>query len=123
MMKLREGFILQRTMLYKFKSKVTADLIMLEPNGRQMLTLIGKSESGSLSKGILEPQDMPAAIFALERAIAEDEEVQQQRLREALAAGEKVARSDVVSLRQRAVPFLDMLRRCHAAGKALVWGV
>jgi cyclopropane-fatty-acyl-phospholipid synthase len=122
-MKLREGFILQRTMLYKFKSKVTADLIMLEPNGRQMLTLIGKSESGSLSKGILEPQDMPAAIFALERAIAEDEEVQQQRLREALAAGEKVARSDVVSLRQRAVPFLDMLRRCHAAGKAIVWGV
>lgn len=123
MMKLREGFILQRTMLYKFKSKVTADLIMLEPNGRQMLTLIGKSESGSLSKGILEPQDMTAAIFALERAIAEDEEVQQQRLREALAAGEKVARSDVVSLRQRAVPFLDMLRRCHAAGKAIVWGV
>ena len=122
-MVVRDWFILERTMLYKFKSKVTADLIMLEPNGRQMLTLIGKSESGSLSKGILETQDMPAAISALERAIAEDEEVQQRRLREALAAGEKLARSDVVSLRQRAVPFIDMLRRCHAADTAIVWGV
>ena len=116
-------FILKHTMLYKFKSKVTADLIMLEPNGRQMLTLIGKSDSGSLVKGILEPQDMPAAISALERAIAEDEAVQQERLREALAAGEKLARSDVVSLRQRAVPFIDMLRRCQAASKEIVWGV
>ena len=120
---MRDWFILGPIMLYKFKSKVTADLIMLEPNGRQMLTLIGKSESGSLSKGILEPQDMPAAISALERAIAEDDEVQQQRLREALAAGEKLARSDVVSLRQRAVPFIDMLRRCQAADKEIVWGV
>jgi cyclopropane-fatty-acyl-phospholipid synthase len=110
-------------MLYKFKSKVTADLIMLEPNGRQMLTLIGKSDSGSLVKGILEPRDMPSAISALERAIADDEAVQQERLREALAAGEKLARSDVVSLRQRAVPFIDMLRRCQAAGKEIVWGV
>ena len=110
-------------MLYKFKSKVTGDLIMLEPNGRQMLALIGKSDSGSLVKGILEPQDMPAAIAALERAIAEDEEVQQQRLREALAAGEKLARSDTVTLRQRAVPLVDMIRRCQAAGKEIVWGV
>jgi len=26
-------------------------------------------------------------------------------------------------LRQRAVPFLDMLRRCQDAGKEIVWGV
>ena len=120
---MRDWFILKRTMLYKFKSKVTADLIMLEPNGRQMLTLIGKSDSGSLVKGILEPQDMPAAISALERAIAEDEQAQQDRLREALAAGVTLTRSDVVTLRQRAVPFVDMIRRCHAAGKEIVWGV
>ncbi|MEY3765650.1 MAG: hypothetical protein RLZ03_609, partial [Pseudomonadota bacterium] len=29
-------------MLYKFKSKATGDLIMLEPHGRQILSLIGK---------------------------------------------------------------------------------
>ena len=60
-------------MLYKFKSKVTADLIMLEPNGRKVLQLIGKGDAASLVKGILLPPDMPAAAAALERAIADEE--------------------------------------------------
>lgn len=30
-------------MLYKFKSRATADLIMLEPQGRQIVTIIGKT--------------------------------------------------------------------------------
>ena len=29
-------------MLYKFKSKAAGDLIMLEPNGRRVLQIIGK---------------------------------------------------------------------------------
>ena len=108
-------------MLYKFKSKVTGDLIMLEPNGRQVLQLIGK---GDAAKGILQPAEMPAAIAALERAVAEDEAAQQQRLQDAQAAGEKAApRADTVSLRQRAVPFIDMLKRCQQADKEIVWGV
>jgi cyclopropane-fatty-acyl-phospholipid synthase len=109
-------------MLYKFKSKVTGDLIMLEPNGRQILTLIGKSDA-ALVKGILLPQDMAGAIVALERAIALDEEAHQQRLREAQAAGLTLPRADTVSLRQRAVPFIDMLKRCQQADKEIVWGV
>ena len=120
---MRNWFILKRTMLYKFKSKVTGDLIMLEPNGRQVLTLIGKSDDSATAKGILQPQDMPAAIAALEQAVLQDEAEQQQRLREAQAAGQTLPRSDSVSLRQRAVPFIDMLRRCHQAGKEVVWGV
>ena len=110
-------------MLYKFKSKVTGDLIMLEPNGRQILTLIGKSDADSLVKGILLPPDMPDAVAAIERAIVEDEAIQQQRKQAAQAAGETLPRSDMVSLRQRAVPFIDMLQRCHKAGKEIVWGV
>lgn len=108
-------------MLYKFKSKVTGDLIMLEPNGRQVLQLIGKGDS---AKGILQPAEMPAAIAALERAVAEDESAQQQRVQEAQAAGEKtVPRAETVSLRQRAVPFIDMLKRCQQANEDIVWGV
>jgi len=42
---------------------------------------------------------------------------------EARAKGETPPRFDVVSLRQRAVPFLDMLRRCEKAGAEIVWGV
>jgi Domain of unknown function (DUF1840). len=42
---------------------------------------------------------------------------------EAKAKGEAPPRLEAVSLRQRAVPFLDMLRRCEKAGKEIVWGV
>jgi len=111
-------------MLYKFKSKVASDLIMLEPNGRQILQLIGKDDNASTVKGILQPSEMPGAIAALERAIAEDEAAQQKRQDEAQAAGEPPApRADAVSLRQRAVPFIDMLNRSHQANTDIVWGV
>lgn len=110
-------------MLYKFKSKVTADLIMLEPNGRQILQVIGKDDAQDLRKGILLPADMPAAITALQRAIAQDEATVQQRLEQAQASGESLSRADLVTLRQRAVPFIEMLQRCHQADKEVVWGV
>lgn len=111
------------TMLYKFKSKVTSDLIMLEPNGRQILQLIGKSDGASLVKGILPPSQMPAAMAALERAIADDEAAQDKRREEAQAAGEAPPpRAEAVSLRQRAVPFIDMLKRAHQANQDVIWG-
>lgn len=110
-------------MIYKFKSKVTGDLIMLEPNGRKILTVIGKAPD-SLTQGILLPQDMPGALAALEAAMAEEDAAQRQRTDAALAQGEDPPHNDgAVSLRQRALPFMDMLRRCHQAKKEIVWGV
>ena len=103
-------------MLYKFKSKATGDLIMLEPNGRQVLQILGKDPG---PKGIIEPGQMAPAILALEAAIARDEADQKQ----AQGTGEKAARPDGISLRQRAVPFVDMLRRAEQAGEDIVWGV
>ena len=93
---------------------------MLEPNGRQILNLVGKENQ---TKGILLPQDIPAAIAALERAIAQDEAAPEQRRQAAQAAGETLPRADMVTLRQRAVPFIDMLKQCEKAGKEVVWGV
>ena len=75
------------------------------------------------TKGILLPQDMLNAISALERAIAQDEAAQQQRRQAAQAAGETLPRTDTVTLRQRAIPFIDMLKQCHKAQKEVVWGV
>ena len=105
--------------LYKFKSKAAGDLIMLEPNGRQMLEIIGKSDSASGVKGILLPAQMPAAIAALEAAVAQEEQTQ----RDAQERGETPPRTEGISLRQRAVPLIEMLRRCHKADKEIVWGV
>ena len=50
-------------MLYKFKSKASGDLIMLEPNGRRMLEIIGKTPG---PQGIIEVHQMAAAVAALE---------------------------------------------------------
>ena len=107
-------------MLYKFKSKAAGDLIMLEPNGRRVLEIIGKDAG---PKGIILPEQMPGAISALERAVADEEAEHQAAVDEAKAKGGVAPKSDSVSLRQRAVPFLDMLRRASKEDKEVVWGV
>ena len=109
--------------MYKFKSRVTGDLIMLEPNGRQILTLIGKQEAASNGKGILLPQDLPAAIVALQAAVDQDEAQRAQDRDEANRKGDAPPAPEGISLRQRAYPFIDMLRRCHKADREITWGV
>jgi len=107
-------------MLYKFKSKAAGDLIMLEPNGRRVLEIIGKDPG---PKGIILPEEMPAAIRALEDAIAKEEAQHHAAVDEAKAKGEVAPKSDAVSLRQRALPFIDMLGRCAKEKAEVVWGV
>lgn len=108
-------------MLFKFKSKATGDLIMLEPNGRRVLQLIGKAPDAT---GIILPAQMTAAITALEAAVAQEEAEHKAAEQEAEAKGEKLPpKAEAVSLRQRAVPFIDMLRRAQAAEQEVVWGV
>lgn len=113
-------------MLYRFKSKATGDVIMLEATGRRVLGIIGKEPQ---ARGILLPDQMPAAIAALQAAITlEEERARQTReaRQEAAAAGRDDAGTgdaDMISLRQRAMPFIDMMRRAMAAGKEIVWGV
>lgn len=108
-------------MLYKFKSKVSSDVIMLEPNGRQILQIWGKFEEGAPAKGILLPEDMLAAKAALEAAIATEEAQRAQAAMDAQANGEDTHIAGI-SLRQRAMPLLDMLQRSLKAQKEIVWG-
>lgn len=98
-------------MLYKFKSKDAGDLIMLEPNGRRILEVIGKDAG---PKGIILPEQMLAAIKALQAAIALEESGDEE-------AG--AVPGEGLGLRQRAMPFIDMLKRSHEAGHEVVWGV
>lgn len=107
-------------MLYKFKSKAAGDLIMLEPNGRQVLQIIGKDAG---PQGIILPEEIPGAVSALEAAIASEDANHKTAVDEAKAAGQAAPRSEGITLRSRALPFLDMLRRCEKAGQEIVWGV
>jgi len=113
-------------MLYKFKSKATGDLIMLEPQGKHILKLIDK-EPGV--QGIILPGEMLAAIDALHAAVAQEElahqaakeAAQNQTEQDGVLPASDGPRS--ISLKQRVVPFIDMLRRAHAEDKEVVWGV
>ena len=101
-------------MIYKFKSSAAGDVIMLEPQGTQMLRLIGKEAA---PKGIIEPADMAAAIGALQAAIG---------AAEAPAADTNDDTADEarsIGLRQRLWPMVEMLRRAQAANAPVVWGV
>ena len=104
-------------MLYKFKSRATADLIMREPHGGQIVSILGKAPGAS---GIVTAAQIPEAIAALEAAVAADEA--QPPVDEAQDEAAADDRKDAVRLRQRAAPFIDMLRRSAAEGVDVVWG-
>ncbi len=106
-------------MLYKFKSKTAGDLIMLEANGRKVLEVIGKDAGPT---GIILASQMPAAIQALQQAIALEESTQQAVQVEDDPDAEEV-HGDAPGLRQRAMPFIDMLDRNYKAQTDVVWGV
>ena len=57
-------------MLYRFKSRATADLILLLPHARRLLEIIGK-EPGA--QGIITAAQIPAAVAALEAAVVDEE--------------------------------------------------
>lgn len=100
-------------MLYKFKSKNAGDLIMLQANGRKLLEVIGKDATAT---GIVLAAQMPAAIKALQDAVALEESPDPSQ-------DDDDVKSDAPGLRQRAMPFIDMLQRNYKAGTDVTWGV
>ena len=114
-------------MLYKFKSRSTADLILLEPHGRRLLQLIGK-ETGPT--GIVTVAQIPAALAALEAAVLDDDRRLAARAKEKKTLShaqeddvdDADTQGDSVSLHQRAAPFIEMLRRSAEGGLDVVWG-
>lgn len=110
-------------MLYKFKSRATADLILLEPHGRRLLQIMGKEPS---PHGIVTVEQISAAITALEAAVALEEahHVQAQAARQAEgvdAIEATEAQPETVRLHQRAAPLIEMLRRSLADKHDVVW--
>lgn len=117
-------------MLFKFKSQVTSDLIMLEADARRLLHIMLGHDP---DKGIVVVNDMPAVIAKLESAVAQDELARLQRSQEAqksaappdnlddtLNAQEFL---DPVRLAQRASPMIKQLKHCLSGSSDMVWGV
>ena len=106
--------------LYRFKSRETGDLVMLQPSGKRILEILGKDPVGS---GILLPAEMAGAVAALRAAAAAEEASHQRMKEEAQANGEPEPQFESVSLRMRIAPFIEMMQRCQQAGVEIVWGV
>jgi hypothetical protein len=107
-------------MIYKFKSKAAGDVIMMGPAGDDVLCVIGKTPA---AQGIIDVAAMPAAINAIEQAIAADEAARAQAEKEAAAEGTKLAPRDGITLRQRAWPLVEMMKRSIGEKADVVWGV
>jgi hypothetical protein len=106
-------------MLFIFKSASTADLIMHEKNGKEILALLGKNPDDVC--GIITAEQLPAAIATLQAATLADK-------RRPPAAGEQATPDEArdeqpVNLAQRALPFIQMLERAAAEDEPIVWGV
>ena len=107
-------------MLYRFKSKAGADVIMMADSADAVLRLMGREPA---PQGILEQAALPGLIQALEAGVAADEAQFQRSVDEAKAAGEAVPRRQGVSLRQRAWPLHELMQRSLKEGADVVWGV
>ncbi len=105
-------------MMYKFRSQATGDLLMTQPVGDRVLALIGK---GAAPQGIIDVDQLPAAISSLEAAVAAE------RPQPAAEDDESKAKSgfgaDQVSLRQRVWPMVEMMKQALAEKQPIVWGV
>jgi hypothetical protein len=107
--------------MYRFKSKSDGDLIMMAPVGDQILRIIGREPA---TKGIIELARIPAAITALEQAIADAEAERRQARDGGLDEdGDAAGGNAAVGLGQRAWPMLEMMRRSLAEHADIVWGV
>lgn len=104
--------------VYRFKSRETGDLVMLKQHGKILLEIMGKDPSGP---GIIQPAEMGGAVKAIRAAVAADEA--RQKSKEEDGMDDASSSSDVVSLRMRSTPFIEMLQRCEKAGVDIVWGV
>jgi hypothetical protein len=107
-------------MLYRFKSQATADLVMLNDTGEQMLAAMGKEVA---PKGVVTVAQIPAALAALAQAVADSEAATAQEEAAEATDPDDAPKADGVRLRQRATPLVAMLKESHAAGKDVVWGV
>ena len=113
-------------MLYRFKSKAAADLIMLEADARRLLRIMTGDEA---SRGILRGELLVQALSQLQAAVQTDEAARkhlQERVRAGLASEQELEehrrQQAEVRLAQRAQPMIVMLGRCCAEQADLGWG-
>ena len=107
-------------MLYRFKSKAGADVIMMSESADAVLRLMGREPT---PQGILETSALPGLMRALEAGVADDDAQFQRAVVDAKAAGQVAPRRQGVSLRQRAWSLHELMQLSAKEIADVVWGV
>lgn len=115
-----------------FKSRASADIMMIDRDAKPILDVLGKD----IKKGVITAAETTSAIEKLEKQINKSKEMeklstlQQIRLEQNNPAKAKKASEDkkdkegtTVSFAVRAYPFLQMLKAANKAEKDVMWGV
>ncbi len=106
-------------MTFKFKSQATNEVLMLTAHAQALLSYLGKSSD---ARGILTPEEMPAALAAL-RALSTDEHLPEVATDKDHGQDHDDPKEVLVDLRHRAWPLIQMIETSLAANEPVVWGV
>jgi hypothetical protein len=101
-----------------FRSEVGPDVMMFDEVAQRMMVLMGKEHA---TRGVVTVEQLPAAIAALQQAIAQDRAT--QRGKPAAEEDDEAPAAAPVSLAQRAVPLVELLEISLARGKPVTWGI
>jgi len=107
-------------MLVTFHSKAVADILMRSDDVGPLLSAAGKPYADKVpERGVFTRDQLPGAIAGLERAIQAD--AHHAAPGDEPPADEPHPVEQPVSLRNRAFPLLDMLRKSLEGGHDVTW--
>ena len=109
-------------MLYKFQSKKSADVLMLEDLTSKIFAIIGRPLE---PRGIFLLEQLPIAIAKLEAAIAEDIERKKHASENTDSESSEESGHSINQdrLGQRAYPFISLLKDALLKKEMVSWGV
>lgn len=108
-------------MLIIFKSPTSGDVNMLEKNAQELLALLGKNPNDR--QGVITVEQLPAAISALQAAIAADKARPKNNNESHESHESDDGAEPEISLAQRALPLLQLLQNAQKEKAMVTWGV
>lgn len=110
-------------MLIVFQSKAAADVLMFSAHALTIMQVIGRSYGDALpERGVITHEQLPAAIAAIEQAIADAKHTEENGTDEHEDDDVKIHPiAEPVSFRQRVWPLLSMLRASHERDVDVMW--
>jgi hypothetical protein len=105
-------------MLVTFRTKAHANITMFGDVAKQLLELLG--HSGTIPSAI-SAEDVPAALVRLEAAIEQRKGADAAELQESEQRRDGYDAPRKVTLSQRAVPLLELLRAAAAKKTDVMW--